>query len=82
MVTLGHIKQRTRKLMATKSSGFLETLLRSKKKPMLKVEGCGWSDKGTMVVEAIYWNPVPGAKHWFTPPTVILPSDKKLFWVR
>lgn len=46
------------------------------------VEACGMMKAGTMVCRAIYWNPVPSAKNWYTPPTTNIESNKKLFRVR
>ena len=37
---------------------------------------------GETVVEGHYYYPVAGAKRWYFPPTVLLPSDTKLFRVR
>ena len=51
------------------------------RKPV-KVEGCNEVPDGTMVCKGIYWNPVPDAKGWYTPPPGGNRAKKHIFRVQ
>ena len=51
------------------------------RKPV-KVEGCNEVPDGTMVCKGIYWNPVPDAKGWCTPPPGGNRAKKHIFRVQ